>query len=399
MGMFDGVRVIELAEWVFVPASGAVLSDFGADVIKIEHPARGDRYRGLHTAALGEQGEMVSYPVQHANRGKRSIGLDIKTPAGRELVLKLVDGADVFLTSMRPGALERAGLDPDTVRARNPRIIYARGSGFGQRGPAAERPGYDGTAFWARGGLGQTLSTDDQPHPVRQRPAMGDNPAAMNLAFGMAAALFHRERTGEGCIVDVSLMSTASWMLALDVLSAFNPGYTPTNGGRVPIWNPLVEPYRTKDNRWIAFVLLEPDRYWPELCRHLGRPDLVDDPRFCDAAVRKDNAHECVRVLGEVFATRTYAEWIEILKTFDAPWEPMQTAAELQTDEQILANGYLQPVQDAGFRLLTPPAQFDETPPVLTRAPEHGEHTEAVLLEIGVGWDEIAQLKDAGVVL
>jgi crotonobetainyl-CoA:carnitine CoA-transferase CaiB-like acyl-CoA transferase len=337
--------------------------------------------------------------MQHANRGKRSLGLDIKADAGRELLMRLVETADIFLTNVRPAARRRSGVDLDDVRAHNPSIIYVRGHGFGARGDHSESPGYDGTAYWARGGVGMALTSEDASEPTRQRPAMGDNLGAMNLAFGVASALLKRERTGEPSVVDVSLVSTAMWNLAADVVSAHNPGYVARSGGpKMSGWNPLTESYRTKDDRWITFVLLEPDRYWPAFCDQIGHPELTRDPRFVDSAARAANADACVAALQEIFGSRLYAEWCDTLASFDAPWEPMQTINDLHHDPQVEANGYLVPVQDQTWRLVSPPVQFDETTVSPRRAPELGEHTEEILLELGLSWDDIGRYKDAGVI-
>jgi crotonobetainyl-CoA:carnitine CoA-transferase CaiB-like acyl-CoA transferase len=397
--MFEGVRVVEVATHVFVPSAAAVMSDFGAEVVKIEHPVTGDPYRSLHTAALGVDGQSVNVKVEHANRGKRSVGLDIKHPEGRAILLRLVERADVFVTNLRPRALRASGLDVTDVRAANPRIIYARGHGFGVRGPGADRAGYDASAYWARGGVGLALTPAELGEPILQRPAFGDNQGAMNLAFGIAAALFKKERTGEGSVVDVSLLATAMWSLAFDVLSARNVGYIGRSPTRPSGWNPLTSTFRTKDSRHLTFVLLEPDRYWRSFCEHIDRGDLVDDARFASATIRSANADELLDILRDVFAARTYAEWMLRLATFDGPWEPFQRTEELYDDEQVLANGYLGPAGDGGYQLVAPPAQFDETPVRSRRAPEHGEHTEEVLLELGLGWDDIARLKEHGAVV
>jgi crotonobetainyl-CoA:carnitine CoA-transferase CaiB-like acyl-CoA transferase len=244
------------------------------------------------------------------------------------------------------------------------------------------------------------LTPGDREHPIGQRGAMGDRDGAMALAFGIAGALLERARTGVGSVVDVSLLATAMWTLSSDVLAALQGDDPRAHTGRLMV-NPLVGSYRTADGRHIQLVFLEADRYWADFCRLLGRDDLVADPRFVDLAARRANSDACVAVLEEEFARRTLAEWKELLGRFDAPWAPVQSVAELLTDPQVIANGYIGEVaSDDGptYALPAVPVQFDEQPPPLRRAPEHGEHTEAVLTELGDTWDEIAALKDAAVV-
>jgi crotonobetainyl-CoA:carnitine CoA-transferase CaiB-like acyl-CoA transferase len=397
---FSGIRVIELAQWVFVPAAGALLADWGADVIHVE-PLDGDPYRGLVSLGIHEAGkDGVNMAMEATNRNKRSVALDIRSERGMAVLLELVAGADVFLTNFRPSALERRGLDPETLRARNPRLVYARGNGFGANGPDRDRAGYDASAFWARGGLAHILTPPVLDHPIQQRGAFGDRSGGMAIAFGIASALFQRERTGEGATVDVSLLATAMWILTSDLLSALQGG-TPRAGFGGVVPNPLLTQYRTSDDRHISLVFLQPDRYWADFCRLLGRDELIDDPRFDNITSRAQHSTECVEILQAEFSKRTYTEWCELLNQLDAPWAPVQAVEELLTDPQIIANGYVQPVDTEGgpeFSLPSVPVQFDGHPASLHRAPEHGEHTERVLLEMGYDWDTIGELQREGVI-
>jgi len=401
-GVFAGVRVVELAQWVFVPVAGALLADWGAEVVRVDRP-EGDPYRGLVTQGIGADHEGVNLSVALANRGKRSIALDVRREAGARVLHQLLDRADVLLTSLRPDALARLGLGADEVRARYPALVYARGHGYGVRGPDAGLPGYDASAFWARGGVGHVLSPPDRDHPIAQRGAIGDRNGGMALAFGIAGALLQRTRTGEGAVVDVSLLATAMWTLSSDLLAALQGAAPRAAAGRGPLVNPLVAVYRTRDDRHIQLVFLESDRYWGTFCEVVGRPDLAADPRFADHAARARHAAECVAALDEEFAGRSFAEWKALLGRVDAPWAPVQAVEELLDDPQVVANGYIGEVPGDGggassYRLPRVPVQFDERPPELRRAPEHGEHTEAVLLDLGYSWDDITALRDAAVI-
>lgn len=397
---FDGLRVVELAQWVFVPVAGALLADWGADVIRIER-LEGDPYRGLATQGIGTDRPGVNLSMALANRGKRSLALNLRHEAGLTVLHELLSSADVFLTSLRPGALSRLGLDADTLRERYPTLIYARGHGFGMRGPDANQPGYDSSAFFARGGVGHILTPPERDYPISQRGAMGDRNGAMALAFGIATALLKRAKTGVGSVVDVSLLATAMWMLSSDLLAVLNGGEAAPMGGRGPAINPLVGNYRTKDGRHIQLMFLQGDRYWAEFCRVTGRDDLAADPRFADLAARRTNSDACVAELDSVFAQRTLEEWKELLAKLDAPWAPVQSIREVTEDPQVAANGYVGEVEledGQAYRLPSVPVQLDEQGPPLRRAPEHGEHTEALLLELGYDWGRIAELAEAGVI-
>lgn len=396
-GILDGVRIVELAQWVFVPSAGALLADLGANVVKVEHPQQGDPARGLRTQGFGGGANLA---VEQNNRGKRSIGIDIKKEGGRELLMRLVSETDIFLTSFRPGALDRLRLSVDELRAHNPKLIYARGHGLGVRGEEANRPSYDMSAFWSRGGVAHSLTPPDAAKAVTQRPGFGDHTSAMNLAFGISTALFRRERTGEPSVIDVSLLGTAMWAMSSDVVYSGNPDYDPHAAMRGNVFNPLTATYRTQDGRFLALVLLQADRHWADFCRHLDRSEWIDDPLYASASARKDNAEAFTRELEAVFSTRSLDEWRSKLSSLDAPWAPQQSVRELHSDPQVVANDYLTEVQGhdgASYKLVGNSCQFDETTPTLTPAPECAAHTEEVLLELGLGWDEITQLRTDGV--
>ena len=403
--VMNGVRVLEVAQFWFVPSAAAVLADWGADVIKVEHPVHGDGLRGLATSGVSTEIGGVDFLVQQPNRGKRSVGIDLAKPEGRELVYRLAERADVFLTSFLPDARRRLEIDLEHVRARNPDIIYVRGHGQGSRGPEAHLGGYDATSFWSRGGIASALTPPGAEFPIGQRPAFGDGIGGLAVAGGIAAALLHRERTGEAKVVDVSLLNTAMWVLSPDVVaSALLPSAPPQlpNFDRREAPNPGVNAYRTKDDRWIMLVLLQTDRYWSDLCTRMGRPDLASDARFADARARFESRKLCIAEMDRTFASRTLAGWCEAFDGMEGPWAPMQTARELHDDRQTIANGYVQEV-DGGergrFSLVTSPVQFNEEPPELRRGPEMGEHTDEVLLELGLSWDDLLAHKAAGAIL
>jgi crotonobetainyl-CoA:carnitine CoA-transferase CaiB-like acyl-CoA transferase len=297
-------------------------------------------------------------------------------------------------------ALSRLGLDADTVRERFPRLVFARGNGYGVRGPDADSAGYDASAFFARGGLAHILTPPELDYPIGQRGAMGDRNGAMALAFGVAAALLKRERTGTGGVVDVSLLATAMWTLSSDVLATLGGTPPKPSPGRASMPNPLVTAYRTSDGRHIQLVFLEPDRYWGDFCKVVGREDLLADPRFTDIRTRAENSAACMAELDALFAERTFEEWKLLLAGLDAPWAPVQSVPEIVDDPQVLANGYIADVEADGvaYQLPNVPVQFDGHPADLRRAPEHGEHTEMILVDLGYDWDEIGALRDAGAI-
>jgi len=399
---FEGVRVVELAQWVFVPVAGSLLADWGAEVIKVEHPIGGDGYRGLVLPGVG--GGAVNYSLELANRNKKSVALDLKSPGGRAALLRLVDEADVFLTNFLPSVLDRLGLAADELQERNPRLVYARGHGFGVHGPDADTPAYDTTAFWSRGAIAETLAPEGLPEPIAQRGAVGDRYGATHLAFGIAGALLRRERTGRGGLVDVSLLSTALWMIGSDVVAELQGAFrrSPELGKPRTPPNPLAANYRCADGRWLTICCLQSDKYWSDVCRVIGRADLEHDRRFVDHDARASHSGELVAELEEAFRARPLDAWRAPLDDARIPWGPFQTVRELLDDPNVIANGYVGTVDAANGSTFPLPAgavQFDEQPAPLRRAPDLGEHTDEVLLSLGYTWDEVVELKLAGAVL
>ena len=401
----EGVRVLEVAQFTFVPAAGAVLADWGADVIKVEHAETGDAQRGL-SALMGMPVGSGSFAplMEHPNRGKRSIGLALEQPEALDVLHELIRTSDVFLTNFLPRARRRLGIELDDVRKINPNIVYVRGSGFGAAGPDSEKGGYDSTAFWARGGsaLG-TTPTDYDGLCTMPAGAYGDSLGGMTIAAGIAAALFARDRTGETSVVDVSLLGVGAWATALSVGFALLAGgpqarRAPGSSART---NPLVGNYRTADDRWMVLAMLQPGRYWPEFCQRIDREDLISDERFATVEALMANAASAAELVQEVLATRTLDEWTSRFAGMEGQWAIAQDPWEVGQDPAMRANGLIAGVIDSeGTRreLVANPVQFDEKPAQLTRAPQFAEHTDEILRGLGKSDDELINLKVSGAV-
>ena len=399
-----GVKVVEVAQFTFTPSSGAVLAEWGADVIKVEHAIAGDAQRGLTIGTGGAAAGSFQPLMDHPNRGKRSIGLDLAVPSGHEVLMELVRDADVFVTNFLPSARKRLHLEVEDVRAANPNVIYVRGSGHGQRGPDAEKPGYDGSTFWSRMGSAWLTTPPDSPRAIVQPGgAYGDSMGGAIIAGGIAAALFARDRTGEPSVVDVSLMSVAAWATALSICSALvldevTPPPELTAPPYLPV-NPTLGSFRTSDGRYITLMMLQPGRYFADTCRHLGIEHLLDDERFQTAEGLMANADEVGKHVAAAIAQQPFAHWLEHLQTLEGPWAPAQNPLEIARDPQMEANGYLLHVVDAEGNdrtLVANPVQFDETPPIAIRGPLFAEHTDDILRALGKSEDEIIQLKIDG---
>lgn len=390
---------MEVGTWVMVPAAAVLLADFGADVIKIEHPRGGDPARGLVTGGVSPMQGPVNLMVEQANRGKRSVALDISTDKGRQILLELVADADVFLTSYLPAVRRRLQIDVDDVRAVNPAIVYAKADAVGPKGPEAGKPGYDAAVFFGRAGILNSFTRDGAPL-VQPRPGFGDKTAALAIAFGIASALYQREKTGAASVIDVSLLGSAMWVASSDIVYSTALGADFSRLERAAT-NPIATHYTTADGRWIMLAMLESQRWWAPLCTALGRSELIGDPRFVDAAARASNAEACRSILSEIFGSASLAEWRRRLGSFAAPWEPVSDSAEVASDPQALMNHYIATVDHPSgetVRVVRAPVSFDGHPAQIGVAPEFGQHTEEVLTELGHSWDEMAELQQAGAI-
>jgi crotonobetainyl-CoA:carnitine CoA-transferase CaiB-like acyl-CoA transferase len=394
----DGINVLDFAGHGFVPSAAAALADWGADVVKIERPG-GDPLRSVIPDGLVADADGTDYIWEFFNRNKRGIALDIETANGREVFERLVRCADVYVTNQLPRVRRKLRTEPADLFALNARLVFAKGHGQGQRGPDAESGGFDSVSFWSRGGVGHVLSAPDADQPVGQRPAQGDAPTGMFLAAGVCAALVHVARTGEGLVVDTSLLSGAMWTLAPDLAYASITGDDPPRRRAAPAdRSPLVTQHQTSDGRWLSLSMLDEDRYWAPACRALGLPELADELTTAETRARsRDRVFEQYR---DAIAARTRDELDAALRAEGCIFSFYASPPEVLVDPAVVANGYAPPHPvHPTLRLAAAPAQFDdELPSVRRRAPATGEHSRQILTELGYAASEIDHLVAEGAV-
>jgi len=398
-GPLEGVRVVELGVWVAGPAAGCVLADWGADVIKLEPPGIGDPARTF-SRMLGA--DLPSNPIfENDNRGKRSLAIDLANDAGRAIALELLARADVFVTNVRMAGLARLGLDPKSLAEHNPRLVYGAISGYGFAGPDADRAAYDIAAFWARSGIASLLTSPGR-HPPFQRGGMGDHNAGLALAGGVCAALFRREKSGAGQLVTTSLLREGLYTISFDLAVAVRFGVGIAVADRTTMANPCINNYQDRDGRWFWLVGLEGERHWPPLARAAGHPEWLEDPRFATPVQRAANAKTLIAELDAIFATRTREEWASVFeREQDLWWAPVQSVDEVLADPQLHEAGGLVEVQDGVGTTLLPatPVDFAGAPAApRTMAPRLGEHSDAILAELGRTPAQIAELRARKVV-
>jgi crotonobetainyl-CoA:carnitine CoA-transferase CaiB-like acyl-CoA transferase len=395
----EGVRVLDMTIWQQGPVATQMLADMGAEVIKIEERRGGDPGRGL--VWHSDRTVLNTYFECH-NRNKKGITIDLTKDKGKEVIYRLVKESDVFVQNFRPGVMEKLKLDYKTVSQINPRIIYASGTGWGSKGPDARKPAFDVLAQ-GRGGMLSVSGEPDEPPPLIQVNGAADWVGASLLAYGIMVALFNRERHGIGQEVEVSLLGSQAFMGQLGFQRYLFSGKAPRRVSRKAVGNPFWNTYQAGDGKWLLIAALQSQRFWPSLCKALGIGEMENDSRFNSIESRRENSAELVGILDRVFATRPRAEWISRLEQVDVPCAPVNDYADLAGDIQMRANDYIVDFDHpaAGpVKLVGIPVRLSETPGKLrTGAPEFGQHTEEVLLEIGeYSWEEIAELKSQEVI-
>ena len=396
----EGIRVVEVANWLAAPSAAALMADLGADVVKVENPI-GDAWR--NTLMRGRKPDFnpdtdVDAPYELDNRGKRGIALSLEQPGGSDVVKRMVSEADIFITNLTAPRIARYDLGRETLQALNPRLIYVVLTGYGTRGPDNAKTAFDYSAFWSRSGIMSLIGEPGGP-PMPCRPGQGDHATALNLLSGALAALRLRDMTGEGQFVEVTLQRTGAWTIGADVSASLIMEDQPGRIDRVRPGNPLFNSYETGDGRWLMLVMPTGDRYWEPTCRALGRDDWLADERFATLMDRMEHTAELTPEIASVLASKTLLEWTPLLDAQALTWAPVAELPEVIHDPQMEEMDAWSVIEgpQGTFRTLNTPFAI-EGADVGPRgpAPKTGEHTHEVLSELGFSDDEIAQLAASG---
>jgi len=404
-GVLEGLKVVAMEHMEAIPVASLWMADWGAEVFKVE-PLTGDMFRGL-TGAHGMKTEIelggvsVNWTFQLFNRNKKSVAIDLKTQPGLEILYRLVEKADVFMSNYQLDTLQKLKVDYTSLSKVNPGLVYATISGYGSVGPDKEQRGFDHAAGWARTGMQHMIGEPGSP-PPRLRGGMIDRGiAAPHALAGILAALLHKEKTGKGQELEVSLFHSGIWTLALDIQAAL-VGIESIKDDRRKAKNPLYNVYRTSDDRWFQLSMLQSDPVWPAFCQAIERPELQNDPKFHNMEAREENCEELIKIVDEVLATKTQEEWDKIFKEYDLIYGRVQNPAEVTKDPQSLALKLFEdlPHPQGAFPVINTPVKFFQNPAeIRTSAPEVGQDNELTLLDLGYDWEDIARLKEQGAIL
>ncbi len=398
----EGIRVLDVSEAGLAPVCCRILADMGAEVIKVERTAGGDQTRGILKISGDVPIYDINYVFEFYNFSKKGITLDLKQKEGQEILYKLIEKSDVFVCNFRPHALKSLGLEYETISKINPRIIYTHLSGYGLHGPEKDVGAYDFVGYWARSGVMASLGEPGTPLPF-QVPGFGDNTTGMYAACAIMMALFHRERTGEGQEVCVSLLGGGIWSMGIVLSSVLATGLEYPRVSRTCQSNPIFNSYECADGKWIQMACIQGDRYWANVCKALDIGELEHDPRFETHKMRMENNLALIPMLDKIFKSRPRDEWEERLGKYEIIWTKVKTPADVAADPTAWADGYFREIDHpAGKKLkvIMPPWQFSKTPTTIrSTAPEFGQHTEEVLTEtLGYSWDDVTAFKDKGVI-
>ena len=402
-GALEGIKVLEISNWVAAPSACAILAEFGAEVVKVEHPVTGDPVRSINISSEGVVPYTggINVALQQLNRDKASVAINLEHSQGQEVVRRLAAWSDVLVTNLIPSRQERYGLRYEDVSLLNSGIIYLALNGYGMEGPERDRLGFDYAAFWSRSGIMASLGEPNSP--IQQRPGMGDQTTSLTLVAAVGIALYERERSGKGQRIDCSLLHTGLWVLAEDVASALRSGEAVRHVPRGEVTNPIFNFYQCKHGQWIQMTMVESERFWQGFCRAMGLEALVRGSRFDSHANRAEHCRELIRILDQRFSTESREEWGRRLDAEGCIWAPVQTLDQVVKDPQVHANGYTAPLEhpsEGTLQVVSAPIKFQRTPGQVQRAaPELGQDTEMVLLEIGYTWDDIKILKDEGAII